>query len=79
MREAGRGWAAFVALWTTGVAYYTATVFYQGATFTRHPVASTLWVAALTPVLVAVVAGLRVWAGRHDDSPAPLEPVGSKA
>ncbi|MCP3854024.1 MAG: Fe(2+) transporter permease subunit FeoB [Actinomycetia bacterium] len=79
VREAGRGWAAFVALWTTGVAYYTATVFYQGATFTRHPVASTLWVAALTSVLVAVVAGLRVWAGRHDDSPAPLAPVGSKA
>ena len=36
-RETGTAWAAFVAAWTTGVAYLTATVYYQAATYSAHP------------------------------------------
>ncbi|GAB4360553.1 MAG: Fe(2+) transporter permease subunit FeoB [Gammaproteobacteria bacterium] len=63
-REAGASWAAFVAAWTTGVAYLASTLFYQAATYARHPASSLMWIAAMTGVLVVVVAGLRRW-GRN--------------
>jgi ferrous iron transport protein B len=64
VREAGGAWAAFVAAWTTGVAYGTATLFYQVATFDGHPVSSGAWIAAIALLLVGAIAGLRIWAGR---------------
>ncbi len=73
VREAGKGWALFVAAWTTGVAYYVATVFYQGATFERHPVGSMLWIVALTVGAAIAVIGLRTWANRKDYSVVPVE------
>ncbi|MGD2083430.1 MAG: Fe(2+) transporter permease subunit FeoB [Chromatiales bacterium] len=69
VREAGPRWAAFVALWTTGVAFSVATLFYQGATFSRHPESSAAWIAGLALALVAVLAALRAWA-RRGQSPA---------
>src|SRR5690606_11931641 len=42
LRELHRGWAIFSAFWTTGVAYTVAVVFYQAATFARHPLSSSL-------------------------------------
>ena len=62
VREAGAPWAAFVAAWTTGVAFAAATLFYQVATFDRHPLASGAWVVGLTLVLAVVVFVLRAWA-----------------
>jgi len=64
VRETGTAWAAFVAAWTTGIAYIAATFFYQAATFERHPWASSAWMMALLLVLIAVFAGLRIWARR---------------
>jgi ferrous iron transport protein B len=64
VRETGTAWAAFVAAWTTGIAYITATFFYQAATFERHPWASSAWMLGITLVLIAVFAGLRIWARR---------------
>jgi ferrous iron transport protein B len=63
-REAGNAWAGFVAAWTTGVAYTSATLFYQLATFERHPGSSGFWVLLMGLMLVAAVVGLRVWAGK---------------
>ena len=71
-REAGRAWAGFVAVWTTGLAYLVATVFYQGATFGRHPVGSSLWIVALVLAAATVVVGLRRWAARGE-SITPVE------
>jgi len=62
VREAGAPWAAFVAAWTTGIAFTTATLFYQVATFERHPLASGAWVLSLGVILALVVVGLRAWA-----------------
>jgi ferrous iron transport protein B len=64
VREAGARWAAFVASWTTGIAYVAATLFYQGATFERHPLSSSIWIASLVVLLVAVFVVLRIWSRR---------------
>ena len=63
-RETGTAWAAFVATWTTGVAYFTATVYYQAATYAAHPQSSLTWIISLTLLLAATVTGLRFWAQR---------------
>jgi ferrous iron transport protein B len=63
-RETGSGWAAFVATWTTGIAYLTATIFYQAASWNQHPSASLTWIGGLLLVFAATVIGLRVWARR---------------
>jgi ferrous iron transport protein B len=64
-REAGGAWAAFVAVWTTGIAYASATLFYQTARFSAHPLTSTLWILGLLIALILVVYGLRRWAVRE--------------
>ncbi|MEA3278605.1 MAG: Fe(2+) transporter permease subunit FeoB [Pseudomonadota bacterium] len=68
VRETGAAWAAFVAAWSTGIAYIAASMFYQAATFARHPVGSSAWIVGLSILLVVVVAGLRIWArnGRRE-------------
>jgi ferrous iron transport protein B len=74
VREAGGAWAAFVAAWTTGVAYSASTLFYQIATFERHPTSSSAWIAAVVLLLVAAIVALRFWAGRgRSDSLETLE------
>ena len=65
VREAGTPWALFVAAWTTGIAYSTSTLFYQAATFERHPWSSAGWIVGLSLLLVAVMAGLRIWSRRE--------------
>ncbi len=70
VREAGAPWAAFVATWTTGVAYTTATLFYQIATFTRHPGSSAAWIIGLSIVAIASIMALRKWAGRKPTTTA---------
>jgi ferrous iron transport protein B len=72
-REAGGAWAGFVAAWTTGVAYLTATVFYQAATFSLHPQVSAAWISGLLAAFAVTVLSLRLWARRPsaDASPTP--------
>ena len=54
-RETNTGWTIFVSLWTTLVGYTAAVLFYQTATFARHPASSTWWIAGIAAVLIAVV------------------------
>jgi len=65
-REAGRRWAIFVAIWTTSVAYLTASTFYQVATFNSHPQASLTTLLILWSVFIALVIILRR-AGKQTD------------
>jgi len=58
-REAGGGWALFVVGWTTGFAYGAATIFYQAATISRHPLSSTSWIAGMFLLWVGVFMVLR--------------------
>lgn len=66
VRESGGSWAAFVASWTTGVAFATSTIFYQSATFSRHPASSSAWIVGLLALVALVVAGLRIWSRRPE-------------
>lgn len=54
-RETSAGWAAFTVAWTTGIAYLTATLFYQTATFSQHPEESLLWIVSLIGLLFTVI------------------------
>jgi len=69
--EAGRKWAAFAAMWTTGLAYVVAVSFYQGATFLRHPLTSALWIAAGAAVFASVFMALRGVGRRPQFNPPP--------
>jgi len=67
-RETGTAWAAFVATWATAIAYLTATLYYQVATYHAHPTTSLAWIITLVALFIVGVAGLRLWArrgGRH--------------
>ncbi|MEJ2199256.1 MAG: ferrous iron transport protein B, partial [Desulfuromonadales bacterium] len=58
-RETNMRWTAFIAVWTTGLAYVSATSFYQLATFERHPNFSTAWLAGCAVLLVVVILLMR--------------------
>ena len=60
-RESSLGWSSFMVLWSTGLAYLTATLFYQSATFSEHPETSTTWLAGIAMIAVAVVLVFRYW------------------
>jgi len=57
-RETSAGWAVFVVFWTTGLAYMTATIFYQSMSYTQHPQYSMLWIVGLIAAFIAVIFGL---------------------
>jgi ferrous iron transport protein B len=63
-REAGGRWAAFVVAWTTGIAFATATLFYQLANFADHPARASAWTIGLGLLLIGVFFGLRNWGGK---------------
>lgn len=69
VRETSTAWAAFVAAWTTGIAYVTATAFYQAASFHQHPTQSLAWLLGLSLLLFGVILGLRAWARRGQEGP----------
>jgi ferrous iron transport protein B len=77
-RETNRGWTIFIVLWTTGLAYMTATIFYQAATFSHHPADSLAWIAGLLAAFICVVGGLWRY-GRQSGPPldkgAAVDPV----
>lgn len=57
-RETNTGWTMFVVCWTTGIAYLTATVFYQSMTFAQHPEYSLAWIISLIAVFMLTLLGL---------------------
>jgi len=57
-RETSSSWAVFVVLWTTGLAYMTATLFYQIIRYSQHPVYSMQWIVGLVGVFATVLLGL---------------------
>lgn len=57
--EFGGRWAAFAGTWTFALAYGTATVFYQAATFSAHPLQSGLWIGFFVSALVVFYLWLK--------------------
>jgi len=71
-REAGSAWAAFVAFWTTGIAYITASVYYQMATYAEHPASSLTITSSMLVMLGITIVALRLWANRALDTANPV-------
>lgn len=60
LRELHRGWAIFSILWMTGIAYGAAVIFYQAATFSRHPLAATVWIISMVTAFFMTIAAIRL-------------------
>lgn len=59
VRETGRRWALFTAMWCNYMAFMISTLYYQLATFSAHPAQSLAWVAFY------LVLAVLVWWGMH--------------
>lgn len=57
-RETNLGWTVFAGLWTTGLAYIVAVIFYQLGTFSANPAGALLWTGGMLAVFAATVAGM---------------------
>ena len=64
--EFGGRWAAFAGVWTFALAYGTATVFYQVATFGEHPLSSSLWIGFFVSALAIFYIWLKLKAKRTE-------------
>lgn len=58
-RETNAGWTAFVGAWTTGLAYWSAVMYYQVMTFSAHPGSSIAWLIGLILVALSAIAAMR--------------------
>ena len=77
LRELHRGWALFSAYWSTGVAYAVAVMFYQAATWVRHPLASSLWIATMLFFFFGTIGLMRWYAvSSKQDVHSVGEPLG---
>jgi len=63
-RESDGIWTLFVAAWSTGLAYISATIFYQAAIFSRAPNNSTIWLTSMAGLLAAAIMFMRWWGHR---------------
>jgi ferrous iron transport protein B len=70
-RETNTGWTLFVVFWTTGIAYMTATIFYQAMTYSQHPGYSLVWISGLLVAFLLVLAGLWLTGKNTLAKPAP--------
>jgi len=77
-RETSLRWTFFIGAWTTGLAYMASVLFYQAATFGRHPVSSLLWIMILGGVFLGVIMALRQ-TGRKEKNSLPGLPAGARA
>jgi len=71
-RETSPRWTLFAVFWSTGLAYMTSVIFYQLATFTRHPTSSIVWVVSLVLLFTGVLITMRVLSGRQAEEDALL-------
>jgi ferrous iron transport protein B len=68
-RETNLGWTIFVACWTTGLAYWVATFYYQFMTLNQHPVSTIAWLVGLLLVMLGVLVGLKRFSDRRRIQP----------
>lgn len=69
-KETSAGWAVFVSCWTTFIAYMTATLFYQGMTFSQHPTSAGGWFLFFISVFAVILYLLRFYGSRRHEGAA---------
>ncbi|WP_350940208.1 Fe(2+) transporter permease subunit FeoB [Vibrio metschnikovii] len=67
VREFGAKYARFIAVWTMGLAYGAAALFYQATHFNDHPVTSSLWITGIIGSSLAIYYWLKK-VGRESQS-----------
>ncbi|ABA77965.1 Fe(2+) transporter permease subunit FeoB [Rhodobacter sphaeroides] len=70
-REAGPAWTGFVSVWTLMMGWGSATVYYQAATFARHPEASALWIGGVLAAFALVILVMKRIGGTGASRSAP--------
>ncbi len=73
-RETNAGWTVFVVFWTTGIAYMSATIFYQAMTYSQHPDYSLVWIGGLISAFLLVLLGLWL-TGKNTFTKHPQESI----
>lgn len=73
-REIGKGWAYFSMVWSTGIAYGVASLFYQTATFNQHPLQSLSSFLIFGLTLLGAIRILRYKTKKMDKMDFPLAP-----
>ena len=63
-REIGLGWMLLAVSYLTGLAWISATLYYQVATFAANPATSLGWIAGCVVVLLLFVIGMRLVGNR---------------
>lgn len=59
-RETNLQWTLFAGVWTTFIAYFAATLFYQTATIGSHPASSLLWIAGDLLALGLIITIMKI-------------------
>jgi len=72
LRELHRGWTVFSAAWMIGAAYGIAVIFYQSATWLRHPLSSSMWIIAMAATFFTTIAIIRWIANRGTKKTLPV-------
>jgi ferrous iron transport protein B len=77
-QESGTRWTLFVGVWTTGLAYGLATLYYQASTYAAHAQASIFWIAVVLAAFAVFFAILRRF-GAEQMQQAPAITLAQKA
>jgi len=64
-KESTVGWSIFMVVWSTGLAYLMATLFYQLATFQQHPETTMGWVTGSIIVAASILLSFFYWGKRQ--------------
>lgn len=75
-REAGMRWTAFISLWSTGLGYGVAVLFYQFSTFSSHPLQSAIWGAIVFVFLGLSLAVMKQMGCQDEVMPEPVAEAG---
>ena len=73
-REVGSRWTLLGITWSTGLAYGSAVLFYQLATFNQHPVQSSAWAITILSLFALTVYAFHLAATKKRNSPPPSSP-----
>ena len=75
VRETNYNWAVFSGAWCTALAFSTSTIFYQAATFARHPLSSGFWILFSIALVAVFVFSMHLRGKRHGRQFVPLRQV----
>ncbi|RKF19834.1 Fe(2+) transporter permease subunit FeoB [Alginatibacterium sediminis] len=67
VKEHGRPWASFIALWSTGLAYASAVLFYQLSQINTQPLQASLISAVVIGMTLSVIIALKIYSRRSYD------------